>query len=80
VRPGLTGWAQVHGRNAIPWDRKFELDVWYVRHVSLALDLEILARTLLPLVRREGIAAEGHATTPEFTGGAYDSRTGGTGR
>ena len=68
VRPGITGWAQVHGRNAIPWDRKFELDVWYVRHVSLALDLEILGRTLRAIVRREGIAAEGHATTPEFTG------------
>jgi sugar transferase EpsL len=75
VRPGITGWAQVHGRNAIPWERKFELDVWYVRHVSLALDLEILGRTLLALVRREGIAAEGHATTPEFRGAAFDSRT-----
>jgi sugar transferase EpsL len=79
VRPGITGWAQVHGRNAIPWNRKFELDLWYVRHVSLALDLEILGRTLLKLVRREGITAEGHATTPEFRG-ALDSRTGGTGR
>jgi sugar transferase EpsL len=79
VRPGITGWAQVHGRNAIPWDRKLELDVWYVRHVSPRLDLEILCRTLLEIVRREGIAAEGHATTPEFRG-ALDSRTGGTGR
>jgi lipopolysaccharide/colanic/teichoic acid biosynthesis glycosyltransferase len=79
VRPGITGWAQVHGRNAIPWDRKLELDVWYVRNVSAGLDLEILGRTLLALVRREGITAEGHATTAEFRG-ALDSRTGGTGR
>ena len=77
VRPGITGWAQVHGRNAIAWDRKFELDVWYVRHLSARLDLEILCRTLLALVRRQGIAAEGHATVPEFRG-AFDSRTGGT--
>jgi sugar transferase EpsL len=79
VRPGITGWAQVHGRNAIPWDRKLELDVWYVRNVSAGLDFEILGRTLLALVRREGITAEGHATTAEFRG-ALDSRTGGTGR
>jgi lipopolysaccharide/colanic/teichoic acid biosynthesis glycosyltransferase len=79
VRPGITGWAQVHGRNAIPWDRKLELDVWYVRNVSARLDLEILGRTILALVRREGITAEGHATAAEFRG-ALDSRTGGTGR
>jgi lipopolysaccharide/colanic/teichoic acid biosynthesis glycosyltransferase len=77
VRPGITGWAQVHGRNAISWDRKLELDAWYVRHLSPRLDLEILCRTLLALVRREGITAAGHATVPEFRG-AVDSRTGGT--
>ena len=78
VRPGLTGWAQVHGRNALPWNRKFELDLWYVRNVSLVLDLEILGRTLRALVVREGIAADGHATAPEFRG-ALKSRTEGTG-
>lgn len=72
VRPGITGWAQVHGRNALPWRRRFELDVWYVDHLSLALDLAILWRTLRTVLRGEGIHAEGHATMPDFTGAEPD--------
>ena len=68
VRPGITGLAQVSGRNALSWDEKFALDVWYVDHASLRLDLTILARTLLKVVRRDGISADAHATMPEFTG------------
>ncbi|MFP3938670.1 MAG: sugar transferase [Thermoanaerobaculia bacterium] len=68
VRPGITGWAQVHGRNALSWEEKFARDVWYVDHVSPGLDLRILARTVLAVLRREGINARGHATMPEFRG------------
>lgn len=68
VRPGLTGWAQVSGRNALSWDAKFALDVWYVDHVSLRLDLSILWRTVMSVVRREGISAAGEATMPPFEG------------
>ena len=68
TRPGLTGWAQVHGRNALTWEKKFRLDVWYVEHRSLWLDLRILALTLWQVARGRGVAAEGHATMPEFTG------------
>jgi lipopolysaccharide/colanic/teichoic acid biosynthesis glycosyltransferase len=68
VPPGLTGWAQINGRNAIDWDSKLAMDVWYVDHWSLWLDLKILAATLLTVIRRHGIAAEGSATIPEFTG------------
>ena len=68
VRPGLTGWAQVNGRNAVSWEQKFELDVWYVDHVSFRLDLQILWRTALQVVRRDGISSHGHATAPEFEG------------
>lgn len=68
VLPGITGWAQVHGRNAISWQDKFEHDVWYVDHCSLALDVRILARTLFQVVRARGISPEGHATMPEFLG------------
>jgi lipopolysaccharide/colanic/teichoic acid biosynthesis glycosyltransferase len=68
VRPGITGWAQVHGRNAISWEEKLERDAWYVDRVSLGLDLRILARTLVAVLRREGISAEGHATAPKFRG------------
>ena len=68
VRPGVTGWAQVNGRNAIAWDQKFALDVWYADHVSLALDLRILWRTVASVVRRDGIQASGDATMPEFMG------------
>jgi lipopolysaccharide/colanic/teichoic acid biosynthesis glycosyltransferase len=68
VLPGITGWAQVNGRNAISWEEKFSLDVWYVDHWSLALDLKILTLTLLSVVKRSGISREGHATMPEFMG------------
>ena len=68
VRPGITGWAQVNGRNALTWEEKFELDVWYVDNWSLALDLRILWMTVVQVFRREGISAEGHATMPEFMG------------
>jgi lipopolysaccharide/colanic/teichoic acid biosynthesis glycosyltransferase len=68
VRPGITGWAQVNGRNATTWEDRFAQDVWYVDHLSLKLDLIIAARTVTGMLRREGIAAEGHATMPRFTG------------
>jgi lipopolysaccharide/colanic/teichoic acid biosynthesis glycosyltransferase len=68
VRPGLTGWAQVNGRNAISWEDKFRLDVWYVDNQSLMLDLRILLITVGKLLMREGITAEGHATTEKFRG------------
>lgn len=68
VRPGITGWAQVHGRNTLSWEEKFERDLWYVDRLSFALDLRILGRTLLSVLRREGISAEGHATMPPFRG------------
>ena len=70
VRPGITGLAQVYGRNAIGWDKKLAFDVSYVDRVSLGLDLRILVRTVLQVVRRDGISAEEHATMPEFTGSA----------
>ena len=68
VLPGMTGWAQVNGRNAITWEDKFNLDVWYVDHCSLSLDLKILGLTLLKVIRREGISQPGHATAEEFMG------------
>jgi lipopolysaccharide/colanic/teichoic acid biosynthesis glycosyltransferase len=68
VRPGITGWAQVNGRNALTWEEKFAHDVWYVDHVSLGVDLRILGATLLAVLRRDGISAEGHATMPKFQG------------
>ena len=66
VKPGLTGWAQVCGRNGLSWDDRLALDVWYVDHWSLALDLRILARTLPAVTSRRGISAPGFATMPEF--------------
>ena len=68
VRPGITGWAQVHGRNAISWEEKLALDVWYVDHQSPWLDLKIIALTVWKIVRREGISQPGHATMEEFLG------------
>ena len=68
VRPGITGWAQVNGRNALSWDERFKLDVWYVDHHSLWLDLRILGLTLRKVIQREGISAEGEATMSKFTG------------
>ena len=66
VRPGITGLAQISGRNNVPWEQKFELDVWYVDNWSLWLDCKIIARTFMKVVRREGIAAEGVATMTRF--------------
>lgn len=68
VLPGLTGWAQVNGRNALSWEEKFALDVWYVEHQSLWLDARILMLTAWKIVRREGINQPGHATAGKFTG------------
>ena len=68
VRPGITGWAQVNGRNALSWEEKFALDVWYVDHRTLFLDLKILAMTLARVLGREGVSRQGHATMPEFMG------------
>ncbi|TBW37313.1 sugar transferase [Azotobacter chroococcum] len=68
VRPGITGWAQVNGRNALSWEEKFRLDVWYVDHRSFRLDLRILLLTLKRVLAREGINAEGEATMARFTG------------
>jgi lipopolysaccharide/colanic/teichoic acid biosynthesis glycosyltransferase len=66
VRPGLTGWAQVNGRNLLSWEQKFALDLWYVDNISFRLDLLILWSTLFQIASRRGIAAEGHATMPPF--------------
>jgi lipopolysaccharide/colanic/teichoic acid biosynthesis glycosyltransferase len=71
VPPGLTGWAQVHGRNALDWPSRFALDVWYVDHWSLGLDLRILLMTLGKVIRREGISQPGQATTEYFTGNEH---------
>lgn len=68
VKPGITGWAQVNGRNAISWKQKFEYDVWYVDHWSLWLDIRILWLTLIKVLKREGISAPGQATALPFTG------------
>lgn len=68
VKPGITGWAQVHGRNALSWEEKFQYDVWYVDHWNVWLDWKILVLTILKVLKREGINAEGHVTMPEFMG------------
>ncbi len=68
VLPGITGWAQVSGRNALDWEEKFALDVWYVDNWSVALDAKILALTFLRVLRREGISSDGHVTMPDFSG------------
>lgn len=68
VPVGITGWAQIHGRNAISWEQKFALDVWYVDHLGLWLDLKIMAATIWYALRRKDINAPGHATTQEFMG------------
>ena len=70
VKPGITGWAQVNGRNAITWEEKFALDVWYVDNRSFWLDLKILAMTAWKVLKREGISAAGEVTMPEFMGTA----------
>ena len=68
VRPGITGWSQINGRNDMPWPQKLALDVWYVDHRSLSLDLRILMRTLWAVLARKGVSLEGHATTTRFRG------------
>lgn len=68
VVPGLTGWAQINGRNSQTWKERFEFDLWYVEHQSFLLDLKIIGMTLVKVIRREGISAEGEATMQEFTG------------
>lgn len=68
TKPGLTGWAQINGRNAISWDDKFKLDLWYVEHSSLWLDMKIIVLTIKKVLLREGISAEGEATATKFTG------------
>ena len=68
VKPGITGWAQVNGRNAISWDEKFELDVWYVDHISVVLDFKIIMLTIKKVFFREGISQEGQATMTFFNG------------
>ena len=68
VRPGITGWAQTHGRNSITWAKKFEYDVWYVDHISFLLDCKIILLTIQKVFKREGISAEGQATAEAFNG------------
>ena len=70
IKAGITGWAQVNGRNAISWEEKFEFDVWYVDHASFFLDLKILWLTVVKVMKREGISAEGEATISKFSGSA----------
>lgn len=66
VKPGITGWTAVNGRNAISWDEKFRLDLWYVEHISFALDMKILFLTVAKVLKSEGVTAKGHATMPSF--------------
>jgi len=72
VLPGITGWAQINGRNAISWEEKFKLDVWYVDHWSIGLDVKIFLTTIWKVIKREGISQEGHATAEEFWGDETD--------
>jgi lipopolysaccharide/colanic/teichoic acid biosynthesis glycosyltransferase len=74
VKPGITGWAQVNGRNALSWEQKFALDVWYVDHACLRLDLKIIALTFWKIIRRDGISQEGYATMPVFMGSEAENR------
>jgi lipopolysaccharide/colanic/teichoic acid biosynthesis glycosyltransferase len=74
VLPGITGWAQINGRNALTWNEKFVLDVWYVDHMSVGLDLKILFLTFWKVLKREGISQPGHATAGEFMGNNKDSK------
>jgi len=72
VRPGITGWAQVNGRNELDWQKRFELDVWYVDNVSFLLDLKIIFLTIQKIFKREGVSQQGHATMPKFRGNKID--------
>jgi len=71
VRPGITGWAQVNGRNAISWNKKFELDLWYVKNISFTLDIRILLMTVRNVLKSEGISSETSVTMEKFTGNEY---------
>jgi sugar transferase EpsL len=66
IKPGITGWAQINGRNTLSWKKKFELDVWYVKHYSFLIDLKIIFKTIVKTIKREGIHADGHATMTRF--------------
>jgi len=68
VKPGITGWAQVNGRNALSWEEKFRLDIWYIDNMSFWLDLKILGMTIVKIIKREGISQPGHVTMEEFKG------------
>lgn len=68
IRPGIIGWVQVNGRNALPWEDRFQMDVWYVDHQKLTFDIRILFKTLFKVLRREGISGKGHVTMEEFLG------------
>lgn len=74
VRPGVTGWAQVNGRNSLSWDAKFELDVWYVENRSLWLDIKVLWMTVKKVLKKDGISADGEATMSKFTGADRETR------
>ena len=74
VRPGITGWAQINGRNSLSWEEKFELDTWYVENQSLRLDIKIILLTIKKAIIREGIAADGEATMPRFNGSPNNNR------
>jgi sugar transferase EpsL len=76
VLPGMTGWAQINGRNALSWEEKFRLDVWYVDHWSFWLDVKILLLTIWKVLKREGISQPGHATAAEFMGSVEEERNG----
>jgi lipopolysaccharide/colanic/teichoic acid biosynthesis glycosyltransferase len=71
ARPGVTGWAQINGRNAIGWDARLAMDVWYVDNRTFLLDIKIIALTLLKVFKRDGVAADGHVTMPEFMGSEH---------
>jgi len=73
VKPGITGWAQVNGRNAISWEKKFELDVWYVNNVSFLLDVKIVFLTFMKIIKSEGISQDGQATMEAFKGSKTNS-------
>jgi lipopolysaccharide/colanic/teichoic acid biosynthesis glycosyltransferase len=74
VTPGITGWAQIHGRNTLAWEQRFRLDVWYIDHWSLRLDCRILLLTCASVLRRQGITSGEHASMPEFQGSTPQRR------
>ena len=74
MRPGITGWAQIYGRNALDWSQRFELDVWYVTHKSLQLDIKIFIRTVMHLLHPKGVRPEGLSDHEKFQGNSVNSR------